>query len=96
MKHYLYNTIINKTINLNLVRNLPSVACFLEHSNDVYVHKGELYLRLRHGVFKGGQLIAICRELTGDLDSFRFYTYEYELVLTIQLDDLLPVYFMNN
>ena len=94
MRHYLYNTIINKTINLNLVRNLPTVACVLEHRDDVYVHEGELFLRLRHGVFKGGQLIAICRELTGDLDSFRVYTYEYELVLTIQLDNLLPVFFM--
>lgn len=84
----------NHNVNTDLIRSIPHIAKLLEHRNDVYVHHGTICLRLRHGVFIGGQLTVISRALTGKVDSFLVYTYDYELVLSIKLDDLLPVFFM--
>ena len=96
MKLLVYHLFINKAVNLDFVRSRPIIASLLEHRDDVYVRNGELHVRLRHGVFDGWQLLSISRDLTGDLDSFMVYTYDYELLLTVQLDDLLPIFFINS
>ena len=96
MQNLLYAPFIGKTVNLDLVRGLPSIACLLEQPNDVYVDKGKLYVRLRYGVFSGWQLLAISHALTGNPGLYMVYTYEYELVLSVQLNDLLPIFFLNN